>query len=245
MRDGETGAQGRPMTAVKNEKLLGFSVIERMRHVAAQILAGPGGAKPFAFDAQEGDFVERINHAQTRVEFQAVDNAHRIAQPDVFRAQVAMSVDDMPRPHPFGQEPGPLGQKPALDSVDVLHAAGGKPEARIAQNAAIEREAAPQFPDMRLRRDEGGTGPPIKLHEHRGQPIELPALQPALLDRAVEHLRFIQAIHHDQPIDDLATAADRQFVTRGTRQRNNAAVNVGRQPPIETELGAAGGFTPR
>ena len=53
MRDGETGAQSRPMTAVKDKKLLGLAVVQRPHHVAAQILAGPGGTEPFTFDAQK------------------------------------------------------------------------------------------------------------------------------------------------------------------------------------------------
>jgi len=86
MRDSETSAQHRPMATIKNEKLFGFSVVKCVYDAAPQIFAGPGGAKAFAFDAEERDFVKRIDHSQPCVEFQAVDDAHRITETDVLRA---------------------------------------------------------------------------------------------------------------------------------------------------------------
>jgi hypothetical protein len=86
MRDGEPSSQRRPMATIKNEKLFGLAVVECVYDAAPQIFAGPRGAKAFAFNAQERDFVERINHSQACVEFQTVDNAHRITETDVLRA---------------------------------------------------------------------------------------------------------------------------------------------------------------
>ena len=162
----------------------------------------------------------------------------------MLRAQIPVSVDDVPLAHARRQKPCPLVQKSALNRIDEPDTTGWKTKAGIAQDPAVERQAVPQISDMRIRRYEGGAGPAIKLHEHRCEPIELPAAQPALLDRAVEHLRLIEARHHDQPIDHLAVAGDCKS-TRRTHQRHDAAINIRGKPPIETKLCAASGFTPR
>ena len=103
MRDGEPCPQRGPMAAIEDEKLLGMAVMERMHDAAAQIFARPRRAEPLAFEAEERDFVERIDHSQAGIEFQAVDNADRIAETNVFGAQIAVAIDDAPRPHAFGQ----------------------------------------------------------------------------------------------------------------------------------------------
>jgi len=121
MRDGEASPQRRTMAAIKNKKLLGLAVVKRPSDMAPQIFAGPGGAQPFAFETQEGDLIERIDHAQAAVEFQTVDDAHRIAEANMFRTQVAMPVDDPALSHPLCQQNGALGQEPALHGIDVAH----------------------------------------------------------------------------------------------------------------------------
>jgi len=148
MRDGEAGSQRRPMAAIKNEELFRFPIVERTYDAAPQIFAGPGGAEPFAFDTQERDFVERIDHSQACIEFQAVDNAYRIAETDMLRPQVAVTIDDMPRSHAFGEKIGPLGQKPTLHGIDVPHAPRWKAKSRVEQNTAIERKTAPPLRGM-------------------------------------------------------------------------------------------------
>ncbi len=95
---------------------------------AVQIFAGPGGTQPLAFNTEEGDFIEGIDHPQPRVEFQAVDDAHWIAEANMFGAQVAVPIDNVPRPHALGQKLGPLDQKAALHGVDVANGSGGNAE---------------------------------------------------------------------------------------------------------------------
>ncbi len=99
------------MAAIKQKKLVGVSVVQRVYDAAAQIFAGPGGAKSFALDAQERDFVERIDHPQACVEFQAIDDADRIAKRDMFRAQVAVPFDDAACSHPPGEKRAALDKK--------------------------------------------------------------------------------------------------------------------------------------
>src|SRR5271169_1845843 len=72
-----------------------------------------------------------FHHSQARIEFQAVDDADRITETDVLGAQIAVAIDDAPRPHAFGQILGALGQEPALHGIDVVDRPRGKPITRI------------------------------------------------------------------------------------------------------------------
>jgi hypothetical protein len=118
--------------------------MERVHDVAAQIFARPRCAEPFAFEAEERDFVEWIHHSQARIEFQAVDDGDRITETDVLGAQVAVAIDDAPRPHAFGQILGALGQEPALHGVDVVDRPRGKPITCIEQDATVVGKVAPE-----------------------------------------------------------------------------------------------------
>ena len=145
MRDGETRAQRRAMAAIENEKLVGVSVVQRVHDAAAQIFAGPGGAKSFAFDAQERDFVERIDHPQPALNSRQsmmrtgsprqICSGRRSPCPSTMRRVRTRSARSSAR----------SGQKAALHGVDVAHAPGRKVKARVEQNAAIVGEAAPQL----------------------------------------------------------------------------------------------------
>ena len=132
-----------PIAAIEHEKLLGFTVVQRMHDAAAQILTSPNRAELFAFNAKKRDFVERIDHPQAGIELQIVDNGNGIAETNMFGAQVAMPIDDAPRAHALGQKSGPSGQETALHGVDVAHASCWKLKTRVEQNAAIIGEAAP------------------------------------------------------------------------------------------------------
>jgi len=226
------------MAAIKHEKLLGIAVMQRMRDAAAQILASPRRAEPLAFNAKKRNFVERIDHSQACVEFQAVDDTHRIPQTNVLRTQVSVAIDDMPRSNAFGEKAGALHQKPALHRNDAPYASRWQVKARVEQNTAIEGNAAPQLCGIFRRRDEHDIGAAIELHKHSRQPIELPAVQVRLPNHTVQHLRVVEAVHRNQPIDDFAIAAKDELVRR-PHQRNDVLVDIRRKAPVELELGPA------
>ena len=100
-------------------------------------LGSPQAAEAFAFQMQEGNFIERIERPQFWVEFQAVDDCHGLAQPDVLGAQVAMGVDEPPPVNPFKQQGGAFHGKSALDLGDPLYSALRKAEASVEQHAAV------------------------------------------------------------------------------------------------------------
>jgi hypothetical protein len=105
---------------------------------ARRLMYSPAQAPPKRSHSMQGDLVERIDGAQARIEFQVIDNCHRIAEPNMFRAQVAMSVDDMTAAHALGNQCGSLNQKPALYAIDFSDQPRRKTKTRIKQNTSIE-----------------------------------------------------------------------------------------------------------
>ena len=122
MGDRQARAQHRPMTAIKQEKPAGGIVIQGTRQMPPDPLGSPQAAEAFAFQMQEGNFIKRIERPQFWIEFQAVDDCHGLAQPDVLGAQVSMGVNVSPRANPFEQQGRAFHGKSALDLCDPLYA---------------------------------------------------------------------------------------------------------------------------
>ena len=91
--------------------------MQRVHDAAPQIFAGPRSAKAFALDAQERNLIEWIDHPQLRIEFQTIDDTDGIIEPYVFRAKVAVPVDNMSCTYTLLQQAFPCGEKAALDCV--------------------------------------------------------------------------------------------------------------------------------
>jgi len=179
------------MAAIKNKKLFRLAVVKCSSDAAAQIFAGPGGAQPFAFETQEGDLIEGINHPQAAVELQTIDDAHRIAEANMLRTQVAMPINDPAAPHALRQQRSALSQEPALHSVDVAHQSRWDLKAAVKKNTAVVRQAPPELRSMDGGGNEYRLGAAIELDQDRNEPIELPAVQTALTNDAIQHLSVV------------------------------------------------------
>jgi len=244
MGDGKPRPQRRPMTTIENEKLLRMAVMELVHDPSPEVLPCPSSAQPLALDAKERYFIEWIDHAQPRIEFQTIDDADRIAEKNVFRTQISMSVDNVPALHPFGQKIAPLAEKPTLHGIDGTHQSSRELKTRIEQNAAVVGEAPPKLRDIDGGRNQHCAGATIELDESGGDAIELPTMQPPVRDHSVEHLALVEAVHGYEPIDNFSFAADRETMFRA-HQRNDVPINIRRKAPIELELGAASGLAAR
>ena len=141
MGDRQARAQHRPMTPIEQKKPAGGVVIQGERQMSPDPLGSPEAAETFAFQMQEGDFIERIERPQLWVEFQTVDDRHGFAEPDMFGAKVAMGIDETPRANSLKQQGGASGGKSALDLCDPLHRTMRKAEASVEQHAAIVSQA--------------------------------------------------------------------------------------------------------
>ncbi len=111
MGDRQARAQHRPMTAIEQKKPACSIVIQGARQVLPDPLGSPQTAEAFAFQMQESNFIERIERPQFWVEFQAVDDRHGLAQPDMLGAQVSMGIDEPPPVNPLAQQGGGVAWK--------------------------------------------------------------------------------------------------------------------------------------
>jgi hypothetical protein len=59
-----------------------------------QDMADHRGAQPFALRGEKGEFGDRVEPPQVGAEFEAVDDQRRWSERDMFRAQVAMPLDN-------------------------------------------------------------------------------------------------------------------------------------------------------
>ena len=64
-----------------------------VQNALEQSRSEPSRPKQLAFHAQEGEFVDRIDQAQLRVEFQTVENDDLRREAYMFGPQVAVAVD--------------------------------------------------------------------------------------------------------------------------------------------------------
>src|SRR5215831_10826805 len=85
---------------------------------------------------------------------------------------------------------------------------------------------------------------PIKLRQRRYQPIELPRRNRAFLERALERLAPVETPHHHQPVNDIASSADRE-AARTPPDRDYALIHIGGELVVQREFGAASCLSPR
>ena len=97
VRDGKPRPQRRAMTPIEGEQLGRRRVRQCARQAVAQIAPNRRAAQSFAFQREEGEFVERIIGAQIIVEFEAIDDARLLAEPDMLRPQIAALVRSLPQ----------------------------------------------------------------------------------------------------------------------------------------------------
>lgn len=74
-----------------------------MRHLEPDVSADPSDSEAFASEIEKRDLMQRIHHPQTVIELQAIDDPYGVAQPNMLRAQVAVSINKMPLAHSCGE----------------------------------------------------------------------------------------------------------------------------------------------
>ena len=92
------------MAAIEQKQGVRRVLAQAVHHAPAQVSAGPRSAQALALQTEERDFIQRVTCAEPIVEFEAIDDADRVAQPDVLRAQIAVSVNDAPAQHAVNQK---------------------------------------------------------------------------------------------------------------------------------------------
>jgi len=143
--DGKARAQRGAVAAIKEEQFRLGIVMERACDAPTDIVSNPGGAEPLAFEAEVGDLIKRIDHPEVRIEFQAVDNLNPVGEPDVLRAQIAVSVHNAAVADPLDEAASALVQKAVLDTFDSSHQPCWQIEAPIEQEATIAGDVVMPF----------------------------------------------------------------------------------------------------
>ena len=141
MCDSEPGAQRGAVTAIKREKFVDGPVTQHMLHPAPQIVSSPGRSEPLAFEAEKGNFIERIDDTKARIEFEAVDDPDLVVEPNVLWPQIAMPIHDPAMTQACHDAIAAPLQKPALCQVNTMHDSARNSEPRVEQNALIVRKA--------------------------------------------------------------------------------------------------------
>jgi hypothetical protein len=106
------------MAPIEEKQHFGRAVAQAAEHAATDVFSRPGSAEALAFEAQECDFVDWIHGPQAGIELQAVDNPDRVIEPDVFRTEITMSVDNPAIAHAFRKQTAYTGKKVALHTID-------------------------------------------------------------------------------------------------------------------------------
>jgi len=241
--NGQTRTQHRAVTAVEQKQLLGQSIPQAAHDTTRDIFPRPAGAEPIAFKAQERDLVEWIDGPQARIELEAIDDPHRITQPNMLRAQVAVPIDDATLANALGQRPRLLGKEFGLRTGNAADEPRRQPEARVEQHAPIVRQAFAPVAQMDRGRQKNRLCPAIELYQRGDEPIELPRCEAILQDGMFERLSLVETSHDHEPVDDFCIATDRESVRR-CGEGYHVEIDVRCQPTIESELSPAGGFPP-
>jgi len=96
MSESQPRTERRTITPVKAKKRVGNTApVACAQNPAAEICAGPRGAKALAFDGEIGNFVEGIDSPELWIEFQTIDNSDGIFNENMLRTQVAVAIDDL------------------------------------------------------------------------------------------------------------------------------------------------------
>jgi len=213
-------------------------------HAALDVIADPRRSEPLAFEREKRHLVVRINGAETRIEFEAVDDPDRMAEPDVLRPQIAVPVDDVPPTHAGGQNPCVRLEETELDRVKPTNETVRHSQPRIQENSLVVCEASAPLMQVSSRRQVNRGCPLIELGERHNQTIKVPRLDAMLDDERFEHLLHVESAHDDEPIDDRAPAPDGQALFCRD-QRHYIEVDVRRQTAVQAKLGATGSLSLR
>ena len=141
MGDGEARPQRRTVAPIEGEKLGGQTILQCVNGASPDRFTRVPAAQALAFDTKERDLVERIDGSKPRIELQTVDDPDGVAKPDMFRPQIAASVDNVTTAHAIDDQPRSLAEKPALSLIDLPDGPGRKAKPRVQQNPPIVGEA--------------------------------------------------------------------------------------------------------
>ena len=130
MCGGKARAQRRCVTTVEEEQGVRRAVAQPAADGRAQLF-DRRAAKTAALKVEIGEFLQRVDATQVSIELQAVDHPNAVAEPDVLRAQVAVTLHDAARARTRGEQLPVLLQEPTLSPLDAAHRHRRQRKARV------------------------------------------------------------------------------------------------------------------
>ncbi|AHI75139.1 hypothetical protein BTQ_4204 [Burkholderia thailandensis 2002721723] len=127
-------------------------------------------------------------------------------------------------------------QQRALQRADRAHGSDGLIEHGPAQRALVAVDRSAQVVAVQRRVASHGRERPVERAQSLRDATRIRARRAPVQQRPVEHPLRGQALHLDEPVDDLARAARPQAAVRIHRDRHGAEIDALRQPAVQAHL---------
>ncbi|MGO9483575.1 MAG: hypothetical protein ACLPX9_03175 [Rhodomicrobium sp.] len=191
-----------------------------------------------ALEIEVCDLLQRIDGPKARVELDAVDDLDAVSEPDVFRPQVPVAVNDAPPPQAVKQHSVPLPEKLPQHPVAMASGRLRQAEAAVKQYACILLDIEFPLLEIALGGQNDGIRVPVEARKLENDGIEARTVSLTSCNEVIEHAPLVEAAHLHEPIDGDAALANCEALGRNC-QGNGAQINVAGEPPIEFHLRAA------
>ena len=237
----EHRADQRAAAQIKPKQRLGHGVGADLAIQREDLGAELGSTQSRAFEHEKRNLLGRIEQAQLRGEFEAVDDLRLVAEQDVLGSEITMRIDDMPVRAASLDRRGVGGEESELPRDDVADGAGVDAELRREELVTIGLEPAFEVPSI-IAAVPGRPGRArVKRGELDEQPAQLCGLDPAGDRERIEHVPARQAVHFDEPVDGLPVrvALERE-APRRAEQRHDSDIDGFGKPAVQRNFELAG-----
>jgi hypothetical protein len=197
---GELGAGRRAMTHVELHDRLANAVAAHFQVPSKKPRGEAPVSQPFGLEGEKRELLDGIRETQVPIELDAVDDAERTTDADVFGAQIAVPFDDM---RSARRE---LGRRQRHEPALCL---GNLVRERLAQLSAVSTQRAPvggdlasQATEIALAGDRRAPSVAEEPDQQRDQSIDLGVADRLPLEDVIEQPARGQAPHLDEPIHD-------------------------------------------
>ena len=234
--DRQHGAAQRPAALVERHQIGGRAVAGLLAIRLQQPRFDVRLAEPLAFQRQIAELVHRVGQPQVAVELQAVGDDEVRLEVDVLRPQIAVSLEDASGPDALVKPP-PVDVDVARQAFDgTLHEIARQSRFRALKLARGVGKRSPEAPTVVTLQKRFGGCFGVERRHPLGDGPHLAASQPAGQRQRLQGAGGRQAPHRHQPLDGVAVFAEGQGPAGVAGQREDAEIDVGRQPPVQPDL---------
>jgi hypothetical protein len=180
--------------------------------------------------------VRGIQDPRLARELQTVEDCRRRTEVDVLRAEVSVALDDPLFPNPPFQHRAQAFEHPQLALRDLGDRVHGKAELPAGQLLARLQDAPTKTILMLRGIERHRPGLPVEARQELGGGSEKLGTGGPVANPLVEEVASAQPTHPDKPIHRRPRAVQGQLAPRRQDQRNDAQVDLWREPTVQTDL---------